>query len=102
MRTFAELFKKYRLRAEFETCSTFANALAQKGFFYEESIFSHWQKGSRTPTNRKLLLIVITIFIERQSITATAEANEFIASTGLGYLTEKETQHLFSADLSQS
>jgi hypothetical protein len=49
MKTFAQLFKKYRLRAEFDTFASFGDALAEKGYFYEESIFFHWQKGTRIP-----------------------------------------------------
>jgi hypothetical protein len=30
MKTFAQLFKKYRLRSEFETISSFSDALAEK------------------------------------------------------------------------
>jgi hypothetical protein len=95
METFAKLFKKYRLKAEFETCSSFGEALAQKGYIYDESIFSHWQKGNRIPTNRHLLLTIIKIFIERTSITCKEDANEFLETTGLGYLTNLEIQSLF-------
>lgn len=94
MKSFAELFKRYRLRAEFETFSSFAEALGEKGFYYEESIFSHWQKGTRTPTNRELLLSLITLFKERNSMTTMGEANEFLASVGLGYLTDAEREKL--------
>ncbi|MBI5123603.1 hypothetical protein HZA75_07130 [Candidatus Roizmanbacteria bacterium] len=90
MKRFADLFKKYRLRAEFETFSEFGNALAEKGYFYDESIFSHWQKGSRIPSNRNLVLKIIEIFIERKAIVSLNEANEFISSTGQGYLTAEE------------
>ncbi|HSX08893.1 MAG TPA: NB-ARC domain-containing protein [Candidatus Saccharimonadales bacterium] len=94
MKTFAQLFKKYRLRAEFDTFASFSDALAKEGYFYEESIFSHWQKGTRLPTNRQLLLKIIEIFVERESIKTVDEANELLASAGLGYLTnaEKEKQ----------
>jgi hypothetical protein len=92
---FADLFKKYRLRAEFATHSSFAEALAKKGFFYDHSIFSHWQKGSRVPTNRELVLTITTVFVEKGSIRNKHEANEFLASTGLGYLTENESRRLF-------
>ena len=94
MTEFARLFKKYRLRAEFETFSSFGDALAEKGYYYEESIFSHWQKGKRTPTNRQLVLKIIEIFSERESIRTIEEANEFLASVGLGYLTDKERENL--------
>ena len=88
MKTFAQLFKKYRLRAEFETFSSFGDALSEKGYYYEESIFSHWQKGTRTPNNRELVLTIIKIFIERDSIKTINEANELLSSVGLGYITD--------------
>jgi hypothetical protein len=90
MKTFAELFKKYRLKSEFETCSAFGDELAKKGILYEDSIFSHWQKGTRVPTNRGVVLKILQIFIERGAIGTTQEANEFVESTGLGYLTKQE------------
>ena len=94
MNTFSTFFKTYRLKAEFVSHTAFANALAQKGYFYESSILSHWQKGTRTPTNRHLLLKMIEIFIERKAMQTLHEANEFLASTGLGYLTRQESQQL--------
>ena len=94
MKTFAQLFKKYRLRAEFETFSSFGDALAEKGYYYEESIFSHWQKGTRIPNNRELVLTIIKIFIERDSIKTINEANELLSSVGLGYITDKERKEL--------
>ncbi len=92
MKSFAELFKKYRLRAEFETFAAFGDALSEKGYFYEESIFSHWQKGTRIPTDRNLVLTIIGIFVERHAIRTREEADEFLAATGLGYLTEQERE----------
>ncbi len=90
MKTFAELFKKYRLRAEFETFAAFGDALSEKSYFYEESIFSHWQKGTRVPSDRQLLLTMIAIFVEKEAVKTMPEANEFLASAGQGYLTENE------------
>src|SRR5258708_10184968 len=89
-KSFALLFKKYRLRAEFETISAFGDALAEKGYHYEDSIFSHWQKGTRTPSNRPLILKILEIFIERRGISAIVEANELLESLDQGFLTEKE------------
>jgi len=94
MKTFAYLFKKYRLRAEFETFSAFGDALAEKGYFYEESIFSHWQKGTRVPSNRQLVLCIIEIFKQRDSLKTIDEANALLASVGMGYLTDKEKEKL--------
>lgn len=92
---FPSLFKKYRLRAEFLTYAQFSEALANRGFFYDVSVFSHWQKGTRIPTNRQILLTIIEIFIEREAIANKRQADEFLASTGLGYLTDGEAERLF-------
>lgn len=91
---FANLFKRYRLRSEFETLSEFGDALADHNLIYENSIFSHWQKGTRTPKERKLIYTMIRIFSERKGITSEDEANSIMASTGLGYLTREEIEHL--------
>lgn len=88
--TFADLFKKYRLKSEFETLTEFGDALVKKNLHYEDSIFSHWQKGSRIPHDRKLLLIILNIFVERGGIRRLKEANELLVSAGQGYLTEEE------------
>jgi len=81
---FQTLFRKYRLRAEFATLSDLGNALAEKGFIYEDSIFSHWQKGTRIPQNRVVLLKLLEIFIERKAITTLDEASEFLQAAGHG------------------
>lgn len=90
MKSFAELFKKYRLRAEFDTISAFSETLAQHGYFYDESIFSHWQKGTRVPNNRKLVLTLIKTFEEKGALNSIEEANELLDSLHLGYLTKNE------------
>ena len=91
---FQTLFKKYRLKAELSTLSQLGGALAEKGFIYEDSIFSHWQRGTRIPQNRIVLLKLLEIFVERKAITTLAEANEFLSSTGEGYLTEQESKKM--------
>lgn len=90
--TFGELFKKYRLRSEFSTLSQFGNALAQEGFIYEDSIYSHWQKNIRVPKDRKLLLAILKIYIEKGGITSIIDANTFLNSAGQGYLTKEESE----------
>lgn len=94
VKKFPELFKRYRLRAEFESFGAFGEALFEKGYSYESSIFSHWQKGSRTPNDRRLLLAIIEIFIERDAIKTLDQANELLESVGLGYLTDTEQANL--------
>src|SRR5258708_5178595 len=93
-KTFAELFKKYRLRAEFEKLSDFGDALAEKGILHEDSLFSHWQKGNRIPTDRRVLLKLIVLFVERKAILSLDEVNEFLESTRQGYLTKNEIEIL--------
>ena len=90
---FQALFKKYRLKAEFSTLSQLGFALAEKGLIYEDSIFSHWQKGDRVP-NRPTILKLLQIFSERQSIKSVQDANEFLESAGEGYLTELEAKKI--------
>ncbi len=75
---FSSLFKKFRLRAEFATLSEFGEALAHEGYIYEDSIFSRWQNGDRVPTNRRLLITVLKVFIRREAITSVKEANVFL------------------------
>lgn len=101
MKTFASVFKRYRLRAEFETFTAFGDALAEKGYHYDDSIFSHWQKGTRVPSNRQLLLTIITIFTERGAIKTENEANELLAAAGFGYLTEDERKFFFIKNTSE-
>jgi tetratricopeptide (TPR) repeat protein len=91
---FAKLFKRYRLRSEFETLSEFGDVLADHNLIYENSIFSHWQKGTRVPKDRKLIYTIIKIFSDRKGIVNEDEANSFMASTGLGYLTKSEIEEL--------
>lgn len=88
---FQILFKKYRLRSEFSTLSELGSALSEKGLIYDDSIFSHWQKGDRVPA-RHTIIKLIEIFSERKSIKTIKDANEFLESAGQGYLTEQEVK----------
>lgn len=88
------LFKKYRLKAEISTLSEFGNLLAEKGFNYEDSIFSHWQNGTRIPQYRNILIKLLEIFIERGAINSLSEANEFLASANQGYLSKEELKKI--------
>lgn len=96
MKTFGQLFKMYRLRAEFASLSELADAFAQKGYCYEPSIFSHWQKGKRVPGKRAILLAIIELFIEKGAISTLEKANEFLESAGHGYLTRNEQMRFTS------
>ena len=102
MKSFAELFNNYRLRAEFGTLSEFGIALAEKGFICEDSIFSHWQKGTRVPSTREMTLKIIKIFIERNALLSLHEANELLESAHYGYLTNKEIEELQFKEQTQS
>lgn len=90
--TFAALFKKYRLRSEFESLSDFGDALSQRSLRYEDSIFSHWQKGSRVPRDRNLLLIILKVFVQKGGITNLKEANSLLTAANQGYLSDEELQ----------
>ncbi len=92
--TFGELFKKFRLRSGFVSLRDFADALAEKGFIFEDSLFSHWQKNTRTPKDRKLLLAVIKIFITRKGISSIKDINNLLESVNQSYLTEQEAEEV--------
>ncbi|MBI1862978.1 hypothetical protein HYS00_02570 [Candidatus Microgenomates bacterium] len=92
--TFAELFKKYRLRSEIETLSQFGDLLAQEGLVYENSLFTHWQKGDRVPKDRKLIMKIISIFVKRGSILSVFEANTIVAAADLRDLDDREIEDL--------
>lgn len=92
--TFAKLFKKYRLRSEIETLSQFGDLLAQEGLVYENSLFTHWQKGDRVPKDRKILLAVISIFIKRKGMHSLVEANSLLSSVQMRDLNELEADEL--------
>ncbi len=91
---FADLFKKYRLRSEFESLTELCDILAEKGFVYEESTLSRWQTGSRIPIGRDTLIILVGTFIEQGGITLLNEANQLLEAAGKGYLTENELESL--------
>jgi hypothetical protein len=91
---FGELFRKYRLRANFVSLCEFGDEFAQKGYCYETSIFSHWQKSKRVPNKRFVIIAVIALFVERKAITSLREANEFLEASGHGYLTLREQDTL--------
>lgn len=90
-RSFARLFKKYRLRSEIETLSEFGDLLAEQGFVYENSIFTHWQKGTRVPHERKILLAIVHIFVCKGALSTIDQVNEILASLNMRDLTIEES-----------
>lgn len=86
---FSSLIRKYRLKSTFKTLVELGDALSEKGFIFEDSTYSRWENGSRIPRDRKVLLVIIRLFIDRGAINLE-EANEFMAAAKQGYLTRKE------------
>lgn len=91
---FGSLFRKYRLRSECETLADFGDLLQEYGYFYEHSLFSHWQKGSRVPRDRDLLMAVIRLFVQKKAIRTRAEITQFLEAAGHPGLTTEEVQTL--------
>ncbi len=91
---FGRLFKKFRLRSEFETLSQFGNALAEIGLIHEDSTYSRWENGSRIPKERNILIVLIELFVKRGGIKNIQEANAFLEAAGHGYLTNYEVKSL--------
>jgi hypothetical protein len=96
--SFADLFKKFRLRSELSSLVKFGDCLADEGYVLDNSTFSHWQNGNRVPTKRKLILAVIGVFVKREGISSLREANRFMESTGQGFLTDNERNELFKSN----
>lgn len=88
--TFGQLFKFFRIQAGFATVAQFADALADHNIIYCESLYYHWQRNNKIPTNRKLLLQIITVFVDHGSIVSPDQANALLESAETGYLTKSE------------
>jgi tetratricopeptide (TPR) repeat protein len=91
---FGSLFRKYRLRSECETLADFGDLLQEYGYFYEPSLFSHWQKGSRVPRDRELLLAIIRLFVQKKAIRTREEVSQFMEAAGQPGLTSDELHKL--------
>ena len=100
--TFAQLFKFFRIKSGFQTISHFANIFAEKGFAYDDSLFSHWQRGSRVPTKRELVLTLIEVFAETGSIRYEDQANLLLKSAKANILTAEEKEKLPTLRLQQN
>ena len=91
---FGQLFKYFRLKSEFKTISQFSNQLAEKNICLCDSLLYHWQSGNRVPTNRKLIISIIEVFIENKGIKDLDQANLFLKLANKGYLTDSEREQL--------
>ena len=93
--SFATLFKRYRLRSEMLTLSQFADAASQEeGLYYDQSLYTKWQQGKRTPKDRSLILKLIHLFTTHGGITTLEQANSLLTSVGLMRLSEGECKQI--------
>lgn len=93
--TFAEVFNIYRLRSLFETLPQFADALAEEGIIYEDSLIYKWKKGTRIPKDRSVLKAIIAVFIKHKAITNPEQANILLRAVDRSDLTLEEEAELF-------
>lgn len=93
--SFGSQFKQLRLQAGISTLKELGNILAEYGYSYEDSVFSHWQAGRKFPTKRKVLLTLLRIFSTKGGIQVD-QANNFLKAAGQGYLTEDETENIIT------
>lgn len=99
--SFASLFKKYRLLANFSTLGELADALADEGLQVDITILSRWQTGERIPHDRETILVLIKIFQAHRAITKIDDANGLLEVAGFGFLTHHEVSQLFPNLVSQ-
>lgn len=92
--TFGDLLKRYRKLAGFKTLKQLADALADEGLIYSESLLSRWQKDSRLPKDRQVFLILIRLFVRRQAMGNIYEVNQLLSLAGMGFLSPDEVGSL--------
>lgn len=93
-RRFGNLFRKYRLRSEIESLAELGDIMRAEGLVYDNSMYTHWQKGTRIPQGREVLLGILKVFCKRRGITTIEEANEFLMSVKQPNLSEEEISEL--------
>lgn len=91
---FGQLLKKYRKLSGYKTLGKFADALADDGLIYSESLLSRWQKNMRLPKDRDVFLILIRLFIKKGAILNIFEANELLSAAGMGFLSPGEVEKI--------
>jgi hypothetical protein len=87
---FGQLFKFFRQQAGFSTISQFADALADHNVIYCESLYYHWQSNNKIPTNRKLLLQIIQVFVDHDGLQFKSQVNSLLEAADKGYITNNE------------
>lgn len=96
--TFGQLLKKYRKKAGLKTLSKFADALADEGLVYSESILSRWQKDKRLPKDRQVFIVILKVLIAYGAITNIFQANKLLSCADKGYLSSDEVKDLLVDD----
>lgn len=92
--SFAYYFKKYRLKANIATLKQFSDIMCEEGIFYDASIYTRWQNGERIPNDRKVILGMIRIFINRNAIETMDECNLLLASAKQDILKKGEINNI--------
>lgn len=78
-----------------ETMSQFADALAEEGVIYEDSLFSKWKRGTRIPKDRSVLKAIISVFIKHKAIVTAEQANTLLRAVDRSDLSPEEEAELF-------
>lgn len=93
---FGSIFKKLRLRSGIATLSELGDLLGEKGYVIDESLFSRWQRGDRLPRERRIILMLIDIFAEKDGITSLNEANLLLNLAHQPPLNKEESALMFN------
>ena len=92
--SFAVLFRRLRVLSGFFSLRELSEALYELGLYIDVCTLSRWQTGNRTPRSRETIIFVIQAFHHNGGISIK-EANDFLESAQLGYLTDDENQDIF-------
>jgi hypothetical protein len=76
------------------TLEKVCDGMAELGLTLDSSTFSHWQRGTRIPSNRVTVLKLIKVLFHNQGIRHLEEANQMLESVAMPPLTEGEGRYL--------
>jgi len=95
--SFGTELKRLRLQSGLFTLQALADELQKiSRLSIDPTLLSHWQRGARIPKDRQTVLMLIKIFVNRQSIKNVEQGHSFCNLAGMGHLTEEEIFEIFA------
>lgn len=99
MESFSTLFREYCFRARLFTVTDFLNVVALRGFFFDESLIYKWRSGVRVPASRGLVIVLISLFRQRDVYFTQYDANKLLEKLEYRDLSLAEINELFGSQV---